>query len=46
MHPPNVSETKLIAPGTVLGRSQLIHLGNALFELLVLALFVAVPLVL
>ena len=46
MHPPNVSAIKLIAPDTILGRSQLIHLGNALFEFLVLALFVAMSLVL
>ena len=46
MHSPTVSAIKLIAPGTILGRSQFIHLGNALFEFLVLALFVAVSFVL
>ena len=35
-----------IAPGTVLGSPQLVHLGHTLLELFVLALFVAVSLVL
>lgn len=35
-----------VAPGTVLSSPQLVHLGNALLEFLVLALLVAVSLVL
>lgn len=36
----------LIASGSLLGFPQLVHLGHALLELVVLALFVAVSLVL
>lgn len=36
----------LVAAGAVLGGSELVHLGDALLELLVLALFVCVALVL
>lgn len=36
----------LVAPRTILGRPQLLHFRNALLELLVLALFVAMALVL
>jgi hypothetical protein len=35
-----------IAPGTVLSSSQFVHLGNALLELIILALLVAVSLIL
>jgi hypothetical protein len=37
---------KSVAPGTILRGSQLIHLGDALLEFLVLALLVAVSLIL
>lgn len=44
--PPYAPATVSIAPGTILGRTELVHLGDTLLEFLVLALFVAVALVL
>ena len=43
---PDVSIDKSVAPRSTLGRPQLVHLGDALLELDVLALFVCVSLVL
>jgi hypothetical protein len=49
--PPFISSAQLVshksvAPGTILRGSQLIHLGDALLEFLVLTLLVAVSLIL
>lgn len=41
-----VSDPSLIAPCTVLSRSDLVHLGDSLLELIVLAFFVGMSLVL
>lgn len=44
--PPYAPATISIAPGTILGRTEFVHLRDTLLEFLVLALFVAMTLVL